>query len=152
MTNKIFVNKSPDLDAYFDADFSPERLIQFICEAKRIKQSHIEISFVSLAFITDLHETYFMTATPTDTITFTLGSDPGDPAEAVAGYQDLIIDGYICPEYISQSAPTAVTQELNLVVTHSVLHGIGYTDTTPAARAIMFAAQDRLLRAYYNPV
>ena len=60
----------------------------------------------------------------------------------------LIGDVVLCPEVAAQQALAAqhpVTDELQLLCTHGILHLLGYDHANPDGHATMFGLQDRLL-------
>lgn len=139
-TNKVFINTTEPLL------FSPEVLINRVCEDRNIHNSHIEFSFINDAAMCALHAQYLGDDTVTDSMTFNLGNTAITPYDT--GYDNLIIDSYVCLDQAARQASdyaNSLTIELKTLVIHGLLHGIGYTDTDPASRDTMVNAQNRLL-------
>ena len=73
-------------------------------------------------------------------------ADRGDEPAALPG---LLGDVVLCPEVAAGTGPagagTRVSDELELLCTHGILHLLGYDHAEPGEHAAMFGLQDRLL-------
>src|SRR5579859_8092726 len=123
--------------------------------------AELSVLLVDTPTITDLHKRWMGEEGPTDVLAFPMdelrppppggdrgdrsrGSDP-DSEPAVLG------DVILCPEVATEQAREArrpVTQELELLCTHGILHLLGFDHAEPDERATMFGLQDRLLDSW----
>lgn len=100
-------------------------------QARRLPEA-IEITFVGIKTMCDVHRDFLSDPTPTDVITFQHG------------------EILVCPEVARQQArrfDRTPAQETLLYGIHGILHLVGYKDKTPAAFKRMSAAQEKLLQA-----
>jgi probable rRNA maturation factor len=96
----------------------------------------VEISLVSDRRIAALHWQFLQVRGVTDVITFEHGEIVVSAATAAR-------------EARARGEP--LERELGRYVVHGLLHLRGHEDATPAARAIMWRAQERLLRRLWPP-
>ena len=118
--------------------FLIEPYIQSICQHLKINVQHIEVTLLPIKEIQQMNLEYFKKNTPTDTISFNL-----TPEEAITG------DIYINLDTIQTNAiqyKQSLEKELKLVLIHSILHLIGFTDDTPEAFNKMTDKQTMLLQ------
>lgn len=117
------------------------RLAQRVWNAyHRSSRCEISLAFLAIDEMISLHRTYFNRSTPTDVISFDLGSTPE---------QVRIADIYICPEVAAENArefDVTLAQELARLVVHGMLHVIGFDDATPAERQDMHELEDKFLQ------
>jgi len=76
---------------------------------------------------------------PTDVLSF--------PMAAGENYLGDIIISYDTAKVNARAAGWRVRDELQLLVTHGILHLLGYDDTTPDARATMWRRQAEILES-----
>ena len=103
-----------------------------------ISADHIEITLMSSTDIQQLNHDYFDNNCPTDTITFNLDG------------HDKITGIYVCPDVIQSNAiewNTDLEEEFKIVLIHSILYLIGYTDTTEATFSKMKSKQIEIYNA-----
>jgi len=121
-----------------------KRLSALLQELWRTRDPHcadVEVNFVSEATIRDLHQRFLRDSTPTDIITFDLGMTP---------HQHRLAAIYICPEVAQRHAErfkTSITEELQRLVIHGVLHLLGYDDKSPSQRQRMRTRENQILRS-----
>jgi probable rRNA maturation factor len=118
--------------------FLIEPYIQSICLHLKINVQHIEVTLLPIKEIQQMNLEYFKKNTPTDTISFNL-----TPEEAITG------DIYINLDTIQTNAmqyKQPLEKELKLVLIHSILHLIGFTDDTTEAIKKMTDKQTMLLQ------
>jgi len=121
----------------FEHPFDIKQFIIAICKEKKIKTGTFEFSFIDKETITKINTTHLNHNNPTDTITFNLGSTSEPDA-----------DIYICIPVAKENALTFKTNfesELKLLIIHTLLHTIGYTDTSAKEKKAMSNEQTRLL-------
>jgi probable rRNA maturation factor len=121
--------------------------------------AELSVVLVDSATITDLHQRWLGEAGPTDVLAFPMdelrppppGSDRNDRPPDTDAAPNVIGDVVLCPEVATDQAARAerpVTDELELLCTHGILHLLGYDHAEPDERATMFGLQDRLLDSW----
>ena len=126
---QLVVNNQQSIAIPFD--ISP--YVDRVCSHLTIEFSTIEITLFSPADMAQLNQQYFNQGIPTDTISFNLS-----PEDLITG------DIYLCPSVIQENAVDykhSFEKEFKIVIIHSLLHLINYTDTTPETAAQMAAKQ-----------
>jgi probable rRNA maturation factor len=108
-----------------------------------------ELSVVLLdeTAMTDLHVRWMDEPGPTDVMSFEMDElrQPGDDEESEPG---MLGDVVICPQVADRQARAAGhgrDDELALLLTHGILHLLGYDHAEPDEHADMFGLQARLL-------
>ncbi|TAK68943.1 MAG: rRNA maturation RNase YbeY [Actinomycetota bacterium] len=97
--------------------------------------------------MTELHVRWMDEAGPTDVMSFPMDElrparDDAEPEEGMLG------DVVICPQVAVRQAVQAgksLGEELALLLTHGILHLVGFDHAEPAERQEMFTLQARLL-------
>lgn len=107
----------------------------------------LSIALVDVDEMTRLHVEWMDEPGPTDVLSFPMDDlRPGDPSQPrVTG---TLGDVVVCPEVARQQASAAghgVQDECALLLTHGVLHLLGYDHADPDEHAVMFALQEQLL-------
>jgi probable rRNA maturation factor len=100
--------------------------------------------------IAALHQQWLDEPGPTDVMSFPMDElRPGTPGEPpVSG---VLGDVVLCPEVAAQQAAGAghsTEHELRILLTHGILHLLGYDHAEPAEEAAMFALQRDLVAQY----
>jgi len=98
----------------------------------------LSVSFVDEDEMTALHERYMDESGATDVLTFPLDDEDRDE-EGVR----LLGDVVIAPAVAERNNPDAPEAELRLLLVHGILHILGYDHEDDAARADMWARQER---------
>jgi probable rRNA maturation factor len=133
-----------DLDALADQ-------AAFLLEAMRIHPlADLSVILVDEGTMAELHVRWMDEPGPTDVMAFPMdelrpGPDTGPPPEGTLG------DVVLCPEVAQRQAETAghgLDDELSVLLTHGVLHLLGYDHAEPDESAEMFGLQARLLAAW----
>ncbi len=109
--------------------------------------AELSIALVDEAEMTRLHVEWMDEPGSTDVLSFPMDDlAPGDPlGPRVTG---VLGDVIICPAVAARQADQAghgVNDELALLLTHGVLHLLGYDHAEPHEHERMFALQDSLL-------
>ena len=112
----------------------------------------VGIIFVDEAPMTDLHVRWMDEPGPTDVLSFPMdelrpGSDEMLSAEGVLG------DVVICPQVAKRQAEVAGHPEINeilMLLTHGMLHLVGFDHAEPDEEKEMFALQKELLDSFYE--
>jgi probable rRNA maturation factor len=127
------------------------RLAQFVVSSMKVHpDADLSIVYVDEVAMERLHVEWMDEPGPTDVMSFPMdelrpGSDekPTDPG--------LLGDVVICPTVAEQQAITAghpVDSELRLLLTHGILHLLGFDHAEPDDEAAMFALQRQLLDSF----
>ena len=98
--------------------------------------AELSVSFVEATEIEDLHVRYMNEPGPTDVLSFPLG-------EVDENGRSVLGDVVIAPEVATRNNPTDPEGELRLLLVHGILHLLGYDHEVDAARAVMWARQER---------
>ena len=110
----------------------------------------LAISLVDPEEITELHVRWMDLPGTTDVLSFPMDElrvpEPGEaPEPGVLG------DVVICPQVAAEQGEVAGhgrDAELELLLTHGILHLLGHDHAEPEEHAVMFALQDELLAAW----
>ena len=120
----------------------------------------LSLLLVDEAAMTELHVRWMGEEGPTDVLAFPMDElRPPQPGGAHAGQGDtdtpgipgLLGDVVICPQVAAAQARRArhpVTDEIDLLATHGILHLLGYDHADAREHAAMFGLQDRLLASW----
>lgn len=122
--------------------FNPKQFAKKVAKLKSIKTAQIDITFVDSKTIHNINKKHLNHDYVTDIITFNLG-DTTSP----------IGDIYICVQQAKENAETFKTtldNEIKLLITHGILHLLGFRDYTDSEKANMDAEQNRLLEQITN--
>ncbi len=121
---------------------------RFVLDRLRIHPSaDLSILFADSAAMTDLHVMWMDEPGPTDVLSFPMDElrvprDGEEPAEGLLG--DIVI----CPEVAREQARKAghsERDEVGLLLTHGILHLLGYDHAEPDEERLMFGLQTRLV-------
>jgi probable rRNA maturation factor len=110
----------------------------------------LSISLVDPEEIAELHVRWMDLPGPTDVLSFPMDElrvpGPGETAEP-----GMLGDVVICPQVAAEQGEAAghgLSGELELLLTHGVLHLLGHDHGEPEEHAVMFGLQDQLLAAW----
>jgi probable rRNA maturation factor len=113
-------------------------------------ETELSVSLVDVDEMAELHVRWMDLPGPTDVLSFPMDElrvpEPG--AEAPPG---ILGDVVICPQVAAEQGERAghgLSGELELLLTHGVLHLLGHDHAEPEEHALMFGLQDDLLRAW----
>ena len=127
-------------------------LAEHVIESLRLHPAvDLGIIFVDEEPMTDLHVKWLDEPGPTDVLSFPMdelrpGSDELISDEGVLG------DVVICPQVAIKQAATAGHEPINemlLLLTHGILHLVGFDHAEPEEEKEMFGLQKELLSAFY---
>lgn len=124
------------------------RLLNYLMQQLELHpKSEVGLLFVSEGTIAELNSQWLGEEGPTDVLSFPidevapfgrwLGSEPG-----------VLGDIVLCPSYAARQAATKGSSskaEFELLVTHGLLHLVGFDHDEPTAEREMFDLQERLL-------
>jgi probable rRNA maturation factor len=137
-------------------------LARFVLDELRMHPlAELSVLLVDAATIADLHQRWLGEEGPTDVLAFPMdelrppppGSDRNDRSRGPDPDSEPAVlgDVILCPEVATEQAREAqrpVTEELELLCTHGILHLLGFDHAEPDERATMFGLQDRLLDSW----
>ena len=138
------VNES-DVDVDIEALGAQAR---FVLDRLRIHpQAELSVLLVDEAAMTELHVRWMNEPGPTDVLSFPMDElrQPQDDDEPEPG---MLGDVVLCPQVAVRQALAAGhhrDDELALLLTHGILHLLGYDHAEPDEHAEMFGLQARLL-------
>ncbi|MGO1622700.1 rRNA maturation RNase YbeY [Flaviflexus sp.] len=123
-------------------------LARYVLDEMRIHPaSDLTVMLVDEATMSDLHVKWMDEEGPTDVLSFPMDEVRPAPAghEPVEG---LLGDVVVCPTVAAEQAQVAghaTIEEVLLLVTHGILHVLGYDHATPEEEREMFGLQRKLL-------
>lgn len=121
---------------------------RFVLDRLRIHpQAELSVVLVDEAAMAELHVRWMDEPGPTDVLSFPMDElrptkDDEEPAEGLLG------DVVICPQVAAKQAADAGhgrDDELGLLLTHGILHLLGYDHAEPDEHTEMFGLQAQLL-------
>ena len=121
---------------------------RFLLDRLRIHPgAELSVVFVDVDTMTDLHVRWMDEPGPTDVLSFPMDelTPPRDDEEPPEG---LLGDVVICPEVAQRQAVQAgheVRLEIGVLLTHGILHLLGYDHAEADEERLMFGLQRRLL-------
>lgn len=124
---------------------------QFVCDQLGLHPTvELAVSLVDVAEMTQLHVRWMDLPGPTDVLSFPMDElrvpEPGQaPEPGVLG--DVVISPEVAAEQGAR-AGHGLTGELELLLTHGILHLVGHDHAEPEEHAVMFARQDQLLQLW----
>lgn len=128
-----------------------QRLAAFVLESLHVHaDSDLGITLIDEAAIEQLHLQWMDEPGPTDVLSFPMDElRPGRPdAPTPAG---MLGDVVICPQVAQMQALAAghdLETEVSVLLTHGMLHLLGFDHVTPEEEAEMFGLQRDLLLAF----
>ena len=110
------------------------------------------VTFIDEGPMADLHIKWMDEPGPTDVLSFPMdelrpGSDMSNPSEGILG--DIVV----CPQVAIKQAIVANHETMNeilMLVTHGMLHLVGFDHAKPEEEAEMFSLQRKLLADFYE--
>lgn len=136
-----------ETETAIDVDSMGEQA-RFILDRLRIHPgAELSVLFVDVATMTDLHVRWMDEPGPTDVLSFPMDelTPPRDDEQPPEG---LLGDVVICPDVAQRQAEQAghdLRVELGVLLTHGILHLLGYDHAEPDEERLMFGLQRRLL-------
>jgi len=112
----------------------------------------VGVIFVDEAPMTDLHIRWMDEPGPTDVLSFPMDElRPG--SEEMLSAEGVLGDVVICPQVARRQAELAGHEEINeilMLLTHGMLHLVGFDHAEPEEEKEMFALQKELLDSFYE--
>jgi probable rRNA maturation factor len=141
MTIEI-TNKSGEL---VPTDGVRDLLESALIELKLNPDCEVNLVFVDIEEMTELHIKWMNEGGPTDVLSFPMDL-PASENEAVT-----LGDIVIAPVVAAQQAATAghsIDHEIFILAAHGLLHILGYDHAIPSEEKVMFALQEKLVKNY----
>lgn len=133
-----------------DAD-ALARQARFLGDALRLhSDTELSVRLVDEAEMAELHVTWMDEPGPTDVLSFPM-DELRVPADGEQGVPGVLGDVVLCPVVARRQGDEAghgADQELELLLTHGVLHLLGHDHAEPEEHREMFELQDTLLAAW----
>lgn len=130
-----------------------QSLAEHVREALRLHPLvDVGVIFVDEAPMTDLHVRWMDEPGPTDVLSFPMDElRPG--SEEMLSAEGVLGDVVICPQVARRQAAVAGHEEINeilMLLTHGMLHLVGFDHAEPEEEKEMFALQKELLDSFYE--
>jgi len=128
------------------------RLAEFALDQLHIHPgAELAIQFVGEEPMSLLHEQWMDEPGPTDVLSFPMDElRPGTEAEQTPA--GLLGDIVVCPAFAvaqAEKAGHALVNEVLLLITHGILHLLGYDHVEPDEEREMFGLQNEILELFY---
>lgn len=110
----------------------------------------LDITLVDIDRMSALHEEWMDEPGPTDVLSFPM-DELREPAPGETPVEGMLGDIVLCPPFVQEQAAAkgcTLDAELQFLVTHGMLHLLGYDHATMPEYDAMFALQDRLLQEW----
>ncbi len=124
---------------------------EFVCARLGLHpEVELSVSLVDVEEITELHVRWMDLPGPTDVLSFPM-DELVAPGPGEQGQPGVLGDIVICPEIARAQGDAAghgLDGELQLLLTHGILHLLGHDHAEPEEHAVMFGLQDQLLAAW----
>ena len=129
------------------------RLAEFALDQLHIHPgAELAIQFVGEEPMSLLHEQWMDEPGPTDVLSFPMDElRPGTEAEQTPA--GLLGDIVVCPAFAvaqAEKAGHALINEVLLLITHGILHLLGYDHVEPDEEREMFGLQNEILELFYS--
>lgn len=112
--------------------------------------TELSITFVDEKAMSELHEEWMDLEGPTDVMSFPM-DELREGREGELAPEGLLGDIVICPTVAAQQARIAghsPEEEMLLLLTHGILHLLGYDHVEPEEERVMFTLQRKLLLTF----
>lgn len=112
--------------------------------------TELSITFVDEAAMSDLHKEWMDLEGPTDVMSFPM-DELREGRESELAPEGLLGDIVMCPTVAAQQARIAghsAEEEMLLLLTHGILHLLGYDHIEPEEERVMFTLQRKLLLTF----
>jgi probable rRNA maturation factor len=116
-----------------------------LIELKLNPECELNLVFVDIEEMTELHIKWMDEGGPTDVLSFPM--DLPEPGNEAVTLGDIVI----APVVAAAQAATAghsIDHEIFILAAHGLLHILGYDHATPAEEKAMFTLQEKLVKNY----
>lgn len=126
-------------------------LAEFAMDRMRLHpNTDLFIRFVDLATMEELHIKFMDEPGPTDVLSFPMDElVPGDNLSVAP--EGILGDVVVCPDFAkdqAEKAGHAPIDEMLLLITHGILHLLGFDHAEPDEEREMFALQNQILKEF----
>ncbi|MEN9748188.1 MAG: hypothetical protein RLZZ603_880 [Actinomycetota bacterium] len=145
---------SIEIDNETDWDIDQTRvnaLAEFAMDRMRLHpNTDLFIRFVDLKTMEELHIKFMDEPGPTDVLSFPMDElVPGDNLSVAP--EGILGDVVVCPDFAkdqAEKAGHAPIDEMLLLITHGILHLLGFDHAEPDEEREMFALQNQILKEF----
>ena len=116
-----------------------------LIELKLNPDCELNLVFVDIDEMTELHIKWMDEGGPTDVLSFPMDL-PGPGNEAVT-LGDIVIAPVVAAQQATK-AGHSIDHEIFILAAHGLLHILGYDHATPAEEKAMFSLQEKLVKNY----
>ena len=129
------------------------KLATFAMDRMRLHpNTDLYLRFVDLPTMEELHIRHMDEPGPTDVLSFPMDELlPGDNLSVAP--EGILGDIVVCPEFAQEQAEKAghpAMNEILLLVTHGILHLLGFDHAEPDEEKEMFGLQNQILKEFYE--
>ncbi len=125
-----------------------QRLAEYVLADRHVPAAmELSVLCVERDVIASLNAAYMGSEGPTDVLAFPIDF----PGETAAGQPSLLGDVVLCPavaEEHSSRAGRGLSDEIDLLLVHGILHLLGHDHAEPDERELMFGLTDQLLTRF----
>ncbi len=126
----------------------------FVLKRLRIHpRAELSLVLVDAPAMATLHERWMDEPGPTDVLSFPM-DELRPPHEQENPTEGLLGDVVICPQVAAEQAAVAghnERTELGILLTHGILHLLGYDHLKPDEERLMFGLQSQLIEEWSKP-
>lgn len=147
MGDLIQISDETDFDATWTEDDIVEQITFMLSKLYVHPDTEVSIRFVDEDVMAELHEVHMDEPGSTDVMSWPMDELVAGTAEQLSG-PGVLGDIAICPQVAQRQAQEAghdVRSEVELLLTHGLLHLLGHDHYEPEEHKVMFGLQDQLL-------
>lgn len=116
-----------------------------LIELKLSPDCELNLVFVDIEEMTELHIKWMDEGGPTDVLSFPM--DMPEPGNEAVTLGDIVIAPVVAAEQAA-TAGHSIDHEIFILAAHGLLHILGYDHATPAEEKAMFTLQEKLVKNY----
>ena len=116
-----------------------------LVELKLSPDCELNLVFVDIEEMTELHIKWMNEGGPTDVLSFPM--DVPEPGNEAVTLGDIVIAPVVAAEQAA-TAGHSIDHEIFILAAHGLLHILGYDHATPAEEKAMFTLQEKLVKNY----
>jgi probable rRNA maturation factor len=116
-----------------------------LVELKLSPDCELNLVFVDIEEMTELHIKWMDEGGPTDVLSFPM--DMPEPGNEAVTLGDIVIAPVVAAEQAA-TAGHSIDHEIFILAAHGLLHILGYDHATPAEEKAMFTLQEKLVKNY----
>ena len=116
-----------------------------LVELKLHPDCELNLVFVDIEEMTELHIKWMDEGGPTDVLSFPM--DMPEPGNEAVTLGDIVIAPVVAAQQAA-SAGHSIDHEIFILAAHGLLHILGYDHATPAEEKAMFTLQESLVKKF----